>query len=464
MKLSDLISMSMSSLFKRKLRTVLTILGVVIGIASIVIMVSLGLGLNKQSMDMIEQYGGLRTITVTEGHGSDGSGGYDSGESGAGDLKLKLDDDAFKKISSLEHVTIASPVLNFRCVLRSGNYVASVYSAYGYSLEALRDMKWQFSQGELPKEGEPLKFIYGNLMSFEFEDAHSGKTRWETGITPQIDYMKSPMFTIFDVDAYYQTQNSSEMSSPFDDDAANSDKKTVTPPKKYMISAAGVLYGESEEDWRDYSMNIYCDIEALKTQLKRVFRGKAIPGQPTKKNGSPYKKLYYSQIYLKIDKIENVADVQQTIRDMGYSADSNSEWIEQEKKSAQQQQTMLGGIGAVSLLVAAIGIANTMMMSIYERTKEIGIMKVLGCDMDDIRSLFLIEAALIGFCGGMIGDILSFAVSMIINAITKTTTSLVPPWLYMLGLAFAVFVGMAAGFFPSKRAMQLSPLAAIRNE
>lgn len=133
-------------------------------------------------------------------------------------------------------------------------------------------------------------------------------------------------------------------------------------------------------------------------------------------------------------------------------------------------QAILGGIGAVSLLVAAIGIANTMMMSIYERTKEIGIMKVLGCNLGDIRSLFLIEAAYIGFIGGAIGLALSYGISAIINRITttmygyQTTTSFIPFWLSGTALLFAVLVGMLAGFFPALRAMRLSPLAAIRNE
>ena len=136
-------------------------------------------------------------------------------------------------------------------------------------------------------------------------------------------------------------------------------------------------------------------------------------------------------------------------------------------------QAVLGGIGAVSLFVAAIGITNTMMMSIYERTKEIGVMKVLGCDLRNIRSLFLMEAGFIGFIGGVIGLILSFILSVVINKVAANANeymaasggiSYIPIWLVLLSLVFAVMVGMVAGFFPARRAMRLSPLAAIRNE
>ena len=135
-------------------------------------------------------------------------------------------------------------------------------------------------------------------------------------------------------------------------------------------------------------------------------------------------------------------------------------------------QAALGGIGAVSLFVAAIGIANTMMMSIYERTKEIGVLKVLGCAMKNIRSMFLIEAGFIGFAGGIIGVILSFIVSFLINRFLAAMflygmegkLSVIPLWLALPSVFFAVLIGMAAGFFPAVRAMKLSPLAAIRNE
>mgnify|MGYP000547347866 CR=1 FL=1 len=94
---------------------------------------------------------------------------------------------------------------------------------------------------------------------------------------------------------------------------------------------------------------------------------------------------------------------------------------EQSKQQSNMIQAALGGIGAVSLLVAAIGIANTMMMSIYERTKEIGVLKVLGCSLATIRNMFLIEAGFIGFMGGLIGLALSFMVSVLINQFLAAT-------------------------------------------
>ena len=139
-------------------------------------------------------------------------------------------------------------------------------------------------------------------------------------------------------------------------------------------------------------------------------------------------------------------------------------------------RAVLGGIGAVSLFVAAIGITNTMMMSIYERTREIGVMKVLGCALENIRTMFLIEAGIIGFVGGAIGVILSYIISAVINYVaagtdvmgmglaTDADLSRIPVWLALLSIVFAIIISMIAGFMPSQKAMKLSPLAAIRNE
>ncbi len=456
--------MSIQSLLKRRLRTVLTILGVVIGIAAIVIMMALGEGMKVQSMEMIEQYGGIRTVMVREGNTNNQSGSNTKKKGSVDPLALKLSDETVDMIRNMGHVELVSPVLEFQAILRSGKYTNSLWGAQGMSLEALADKNWKFASGGLPLKDEPLKLIYGNQVLQDFRETKSGKGYYDTGVMPEVDLMNDTIFAVFDTDAYYQANSSNDNSRGEGDSAdGSSDGSSAPQPKKYIIPTAGVLEG-GENDYYEYSWSVYCDIDALIAQLKKVYKNKPIPGQPTKSNGSAYKKIYYSSIYVKVDDIENVTMVQQALTDMGYQANSDAEWISQMQDQSRAQQAMLGGIGAVALLVAAIGIANTMMMSIYERTKEIGVMKVLGCDLRDIQSLFLLEAAFIGFVGGVLGIGLSYGVCAIINVISKAQTAIIPLWLVPSALLFAVFVGMAAGYMPSKRAMRLSPLAAIRNE
>lgn len=448
MRFFDLLRMSSSNLLRRKLRTILTVLGVVIGTASIVVMISLGLGLQKSSMEQIEQYGGLTTINVYN------YGGWDGGQDG--DIE-KINDEVVERMRQIEHVELVSPILETSVIAKQGSYEGN-FQIQGMTAEALQQMNIEVGEGKLPSRDEGLQLFYGNQVITNFYNARTNEYYWDTMELPDVDLMNDPVFIIFDTDAYWQSQG------------GGTSGQVTAAPKKYIIPTCGVMAG-GVEDYSENAYSVLADIDALKAQLKKVFKNKVIPGQPATKSGKPYKEFYYESVYIRVDAMENVSAVQQEIQNMGYEAYSNAEWMEQTQEQMKMIQLVLGGIGAVSLFVAAIGIANTMMMSIYERTKEIGIIKVLGCDMRNIRTMFLMEAGFIGFFGGLIGLILSEAISLVINILAGGASegyysgiSYIPPWLALIALAFAVLVGMLAGFFPALRAMKLSPLAAIRNE
>ncbi len=464
MRWSDLLRMSASSLKRRKLRTFLTVLGVVIGTASIVVMISLGLGLQQSMYEEVEQSGGTTSITVSGRW--EGSMYYYDSASGSGEEESQtyVTDDLIDQLRSLEHVVSAEPVLNVQGLALKGNYEAWL-DIYGMTPEALADMKLELEPGgSLPDPESPeLELLYGNAVIMNFYDRNTGEGFWE-GNEPDFDLAKDKIFLILDQDTYYQSQYSEPMGG---EGGSVSGPKTA---KKYVVGACGVLAG-GPDTYSNNSYSVFCDLTRLKETLQKEFRGRAIPGQPTTKSGKPYSKFVYSSAAVRADDMDNVEDLCNTIRSMGYDAYSNIEYINSMKASLASVQAALGGIGAVSLLVAAIGIANTMMMSIYERTKEIGVMKVIGCSLRNIRQMFLLEAAFIGFLGGVIGNVLSAVLSAAINFVTSGsgmtyggTTSYIPVWLMLLSMGFAVLVGMAAGFFPAVRAMKLSPLAAIRSE
>ena len=461
MKFPDLLIMSMNNLRRRKLRTVLTVLGVIIGTAAIVVMVSLGIGLNEMTMEQIASWGSLTTIEVysqSSGGGMQMMGAAMSSQNSESEPNYITDKviDNFKRIP---HVTGVSPVLNMNVVMRQGAYISTYVQLKGVSQSYLEQL--ELAEGRLPQPGE-LGLVFGNGVIRDFTNAKTGKGYWDTGEMPDVDPMGKPMFVIFDMDAYYQSQGS----------GSSSDGTPVKPPKKYMIETTGMLAG-GENGYSNYSWYVFTDIDGLKAQLKKVFKkGTPIPGQPTNKKGKPLNELVYNSAEVFVDDMENVTQVQEQLAAMGYQVNSQMDFLESSRQQSNMVQAVLGGIGAVSLFVAAIGIANTMMRSIYERTKEIGVMKVLGCDMGNIRNMFLIESGFIGFMGGTIGVALSYGVSAIVNRFVNMSQSMglsgdlsrIPPWLSMAAIGFAVFVGMAAGFMPAVRAMKLSPLAAIRNE
>lgn len=461
MKFPDLLIMSMNNLRRRKLRTVLTVLGVIIGTAAIVVMVSLGIGLNEMTMEQIASWGSLTTIEVysqSSGGGMQMMGAAMSSQNSESEPNY-ITDKVIDNYKRIPHVTGVSPVLNMNVVMRQGAYISTYVQLKGVSQSYLEQL--ELAEGRLPQPGE-LGLVFGNGVIRDFTNAKTGKGYWDTGEMPDVDPMGKPMFVIFDMDAYYQSQGS----------GSSSDGTPVKPPKKYMIETTGMLAG-GENGYSNYSWYVFTDIDGLKAQLKKVFKkGTPIPGQPTNKKGKPLNELVYNSAEVFVDDMENVTQVQEQLAAMGYQVNSQMDFLESSRQQSNMVQAVLGGIGAVSLFVAAIGIANTMMMSIYERTKEIGVMKVLGCDMGNIRNMFLIESGFIGFMGGTIGVALSYGVSAIVNRFVNMSQSMglsgdlsrIPPWLSMAAIGFAVFVGMAAGFMPAVRAMKLSPLAAIRNE
>lgn len=456
MRISDLLRMSLSNLWRRKLRTFLTVLGVIIGTASIVVMVSIGIGQNRSLMAAIEESGSLTAIEVYNW-----SNYYYVGSSSSDTDELLMDREMIKTFQSMEHVTSVYPRLSYSVIMKQGAYICDYVRLNGIPQEELS--KIPLGEGRLPDPNantpSTLEFVVGNMVIRDFYNEKTYEQYWSTGVLPDVDFMNQPLFTTFDRNAYWEAQNG-----------------TKDPPKKYMLTASGMVEG-GMDDWNQYSYEVYCNLDALESVLKQIFRNKVVPGQPSRKNGKPYDSFCYEECIINVDKMENVEAILTTIQEMGFTAYSNAEYMESMQQQSQTTQMVLGGIGAVSLFVAAIGIANTMMMSIYERTKEIGVIKVLGCSLGNIRMLFLLEAAFIGFLGGTAGVGLSYVISALVNRFAggimgdyyyygsePAGISYIPPWLALAALGFAVIVGVVSGFLPALRAMKLSPLAAIRNE
>jgi putative ABC transport system permease protein len=185
--------------------------------------------------------------------------------------------------------------------------------------------------------------------------------------------------------------------------------------------------------------------------------------------------LKYQRAKVKVKDIKYVQGVQDAINEMGFQTHSLNDILKSMQEQSRTIQLILGGIGAISLLVAALGITNTMIMSIYERTREIGIMKVIGAALRDIKRLFLFEAGMIGFLGGLLGIGISFLLSFLLNTLSgsagyymgmggEVKISVIPLWLVFAVIALSTLVGLVSGYYPARRAMKLSALEAIKTE
>lgn len=501
MRISDILGMSLSNLWRRKTRTILTILGVLIGTTSIVVMLSLGIGLKSAMMQEIGSSGGLTQIQVYTDmyYGEDNSA-----------ENLLLDDAAVETFYSMEHVDSVEPMLEFYMPIQVGMY-ESYISVYGVSESRLLDI--DMGEGTIPSGNSgDMELVAGNMAVMDFYEWNSGRyPYYEDEEMPNVDLMNSSVIAGLDIPEDSGGESSGEGSlsgdqvvfdPTFSDNPEESENPNAKPQdnisldtgledepindseisyssftpstKRIPIKITGITAGD-ENTYTEYSYGYYTSIDRLTKFLKDNYpEGTLIPGQPTDKNQKPYRDLKYSQIRINVDNSDNVEEVLQTIQDMGYRASANKEWLEEVEKEFMIIEAVLGGIGGVAMLVAAISIANTMTMSTYERTKEIGVMKVLGCRLGNIRAMFLSEAAFIGFFGGIIGILLSFLLSKIVNSLAPVVMALdlpadakisvIPFWLIVLAIAFSTVIGMLAGFFPAQRATKLSPLNAIRNE
>ena len=475
MRLFDLISMTLRNLLRRKARTLLTMMGVVVGTCAIVVMVSLGLAMTKSMEESLAQMGDLTQITIQNyGNSKD---------------KPELNDAVLSQIMQLEGVVAVTPFadapwMNMSIVSgRNDKYKMSMYSVMGVYSEALPNFGYKAEKGELLTASTNLKkevnILFGNQSAYDFEDT---KRSWRNNRVSAIPDENGNMPDPF-VDPL-NDKMTLQLESQESDENGNPKYPAITRD----VNVTGILVADSSVG---YETSYYCfmDIKDLRELYKEYKRVNKIRDDKNQNSGNTNTLENYSQVKVKVSDIDLVSQVDQAIKDMGYDTYSLESVREPMQKQMQQQQLFLGSLAAISLLVAAIGITNTMIMSIYERTREIGVMKVLGCKIGNIRAVFLMEAGLIGFCGGLAGVGISIGISKLLNYLsmsgglsgengnfltslmggmgsmtTGAELSIIPPWLMAAAIVFATIIGLVSGFYPANRAVKISALEAIKYE
>lgn len=412
---------------RRRTRTVLTVLGVTIGVISIVSLLSLGIGVKDVMLKDYESGDTVRRITVY-------------GEENGKRKDKMLTDRTLENLSKLSHVETAYPVYEVYAVMQMDKYIGYAQVS-GIPAEQLE--KFELVEGaDISGKGLKPKLVFGNLMGTFFYNENTGSSFMEAEDKKTKDMLGKKLA----VDIGF-------------DESRFSDKLTVD----------GVLEGD-DNTYTMESQKIYCDLEVLLRYLKRKSPNGVITGQPTDQEGNAYRDFIYSNAVVIVDDIDEVDDVVKKLQDMGFQTENEKEYLDSVKKSLKVVQLLLGGIGMIALVVAVIGISNTMTTAVYDRINEIGILKVLGCDLDELLYLFLLESGILGAVGGMVGIIASYGIRGILNKLgvallefeKGTRLAVIPWWLVLAAVGFSTILGVLAGYFPARWAVKLKPIDAVR--
>lgn len=407
----------------RGIRTVLTILGVVIGVISIVSLVAVGIGAKQL---ILQDFDGdsLRKIEVMgmeESHRKD----------------KMITDDFLEEISEMEHVEVVYPVLSFGGVMFVDPYecYSEIYGVPQAYLDAL-----VIKEGELPSgDGWKPELVLG-----------AGARNW-----------------FFDSNTWTAVEEMEEEDKPsfVGERAVVTLDMLDTDASTHRMKICGMTDNE-------YDMNIYCELEGLKSFLKKN-SGDTIIGQPTNKDGERYNEWIYSKAFVYVDDSEYVDSVIEKLNNRGFQTYNEKEYMDSMNRMLKIAQVVLAGIGMIALLVAVIGISNTMMTAVYDRIKEIGILKVLGCDPDEMLYLFLLESGILGAIGGVIGVLVSYLITGVgVNKIAAKVMQLevgeqlavIPWWLTVVAVLFSIVLGVVAGYFPARWAAKLRPIQAMNKQ
>lgn len=457
MKIRDRLEMALRNLVRRKSRTILTILSVVIGASSIILMIAFALGINQQQKDMIDSFGGLSSIQIlTEGNGG----------------TAKIDQATIIKLKNIEGVKAVVPSKSFFSeILVKGDEDIKISG----EIQVVPDDVIENISKDMMEWGDRLnktdedKIILGSQLS-------AGKT-----VKESYGFSQEPIEDFdFKTHEYILRLGYKEM----DDDGVNftnANEENGEEKKADYIDIPVQVTGKMNSKafinpWASVINESFYkklkkeDKKLTNSQLNQNFD---MDGKPIEeKSGS---EITYDNLKVVVEDVENLPQVEASIRKAGFDTQSEAGSAEEIKKSNMVVTMILGGIGSVAFIVSAIGIINTMLMSIYERQKEIGVMKVIGASVDDVRSMFLIESGFIGFFGGIVGLIISLLVGLVINSLAASSgffgsmngeaskIILIPLWLSLVGVGFSSMVGVLAGYIPARRATRLSAIEALRS-
>jgi putative ABC transport system permease protein len=490
MSFFDILQLALRNLRQAKLRSTLTTMGVIVGVAVIVTMVSFGLGLQRnmlsrfKALDLfneIQVFGRSFSSLIASRAGRNENEGRDRRSRLKPDQQPTriLDDNAIAEISKISGVAYVEPSLTFFTFVRTNGH-SQIESIGGASVPNATSRFKEFIAGRMISSPNADEAVVNEPFTSSF-----GFEKPEDAIGKTVEFLAAPNEPANTSSGKRQekTEPPNFFGLPLEEDASPDGNSEGLVAKRFRI--VGVLNAEVKEGAGQGGLRglfpgarIYIPLPAAR-QWATEHRGPMgeVALALARESGqlSEADSEGYDSAIVRVNDPVALTAVRNRLKELGFGSFSIVDQLEQFRTVFLIIDSVLGLLGGISLLVASFGIANTMIMSILERTREIGIMKAIGAEDREIKLIFFVEAAVLGLAGGVIGVLSAWGIDAIANRLAyrfvlkPQGASFVdffslPLWLSIGAIVFALVVSILAALYPAARAARIDPVRALRHD
>lgn len=448
MKLRDMTELAVRNLREAILRNSLTTLGVAVGVASLVAMLSLGVGLQQLATSRLSKSGLFDSIFVTAKTNLRGPGAGPPATRAAAPKARPLDETAREEFIKLANVIEVYPQIRFFTEVRfDGKPFATMVAG-------------------LPESSKASGSFDGMQGSF-FSSPNAEEAILQIEFAKELNPQTKDLIGKDLVLRYAERQS---LASDSADPAQNPGGFSVVPKEKHL-RIIGVVETEPASGFGGFgSGRLLIPLSVAETlraaqvnDLRDVLRSSSSSDKPA-----------YASLTVRVKSPSLVDATEKKIKDLGFGAFSLFDASKSLRIFFSVFDLLLGIFGSLALAVATLGIINTLVMAILERRREIGVLKALGAADSDVKQLFFVEAGVMGLAGGVLGVFFGWLIGQALTLGTNiylkrqdlpgVNISAVPWWLIAGAIGFAVLVSLIAGLYPASRAAKLNPVDALRYE
>ncbi|MFC4601723.1 ABC transporter permease [Cohnella hongkongensis] len=453
MRISDLTRLSWDQVRRRKVVTMLCAAGLSIGCAAIILAMSIGESTQQIVESELNSFLKMDEITVMPNSGA--IPGQSESDQVSDETKNRglLTDQKLEIMRNMKHVTAVAPYQTFDYLeMTTADGKEGFAEVVATDLARLENFGESFAQGKA--DGSDIHSVvlsYGATMGLMDEETrnklYEAMERSANDRSAQEQYRNMMVIPT----ALYQTQI---QLMKYDENG-----KLLTSAPLQVIGVLKKPKGRSDISIAQ-DRKVYISIETAE-QLRKELIPASVHNSTTT----------YNSVKVKVDAEQNVKQVEEQLQRLTVSTQSNLLQKEQLEEQFAVFKAIAIGAGVFILIIASISIIVAMTMSTYQRRRQIGIMKVLGANLSQIRNMFIVEAALLGLLGGLLGIMFSYWIVWAINALILSLNNgeseiaiFIPYTAIPVGLAFAIMTGIISGIYPAVSASRTDALTAIKRD